>query len=170
MFFEKKTGAFTGWIGYTLAWAFSQFPDLNEGREYPPKYDRRHDISIVLNYRLGESWELTAVWIYGTGQAFTFPVAQYSVDPNYPSLYYSDRNAYRLPAYHRLDLNFSHSFNWFGWDWKLSLNVYNAYNHLNPFSQYLDQNYNPETGATQWQVKQFTLFPIHPTVGLSFKF
>ncbi len=169
LFLQKKTGSFTGWIGYTLSWAFSQFPDLNDGREYPPKYDRRHDASIVLNYRLGESWEFTAVWVYGTGQAFTFPVAQYSVDPYNPSLYYSDRNAYRLPSYHRLDLNFSHSFSWFGWDWKLSLNVYNVYNHLNPFSQFLERTYLPD-GESQWEVKQYTLFPILPTVGLSFRF
>lgn len=170
VFLQKKMGAFTGWIGYTLSWAYYQFPDLNEGKEYPPKYDRRHDASIVLNYRLGESWELTAVWVYGTGQAFTFPVAQYSLDPYTPSLYYSDRNAYRLPSYHRLDLNFSHSFGWFGWDWKLSLNVYNVYNHLNPFSQSLQATWDPATNSNTWVVKQYTLFPILPTVGLSFKF
>jgi hypothetical protein len=170
LFIEKKKGAFTGWIGYTLAWAWSHFPDLNEGKEYPPRYDRRHDISILLNYRLGETWELTAVWVYGTGQAFTFPVAQYATGSWYgsSSLYYSERNGYRLPAYHRLDLNFSHSFKWFDWDWKISFNVYNTYSHLNPFSQSLERDWSKNPPV--WQVKQITLFPIIPTLGLSFKF
>jgi hypothetical protein len=170
VFVEKKKGAFTGWVGYTLAWAWSSFPELNEGREYPPRYDRRHDVSIVLNYRLGETWEFTAVWVYGTGQAFTFPVALYGISPwdNYGSQYYSERNGYRLPAYHRLDLNFSHAFHWFDWDWKLSLNLYNAYNHLNPFSQSLERDWS--TYPPTMRVKQITLFPIIPTLGLSFKF
>jgi hypothetical protein len=170
LFVEKKKGAFTGWIGYTLSWAWNSFPELNEGKEYPPRHDRRHDISVVLNYRLGATWEFTAVWVYGTGQAFTFPVAQYGINPwdYYGSLYFSERNGYRLPAYHRLDVNFSHAFRWFDWDWKLSLNLYNAYNHLNPFSQSIERDWG--THPPRLQVKQVTLFPIIPTLGLSFRF
>jgi hypothetical protein len=167
LFVQKRKGSFTGWLGYTLAWTDRTFPELNDGKTFPPRYDRRHDISLVLNYRLGKRWEFTAVWVYGTGQAFTFPVAQYQLDVNDPvRLLYSDRNGYRLPSYHRLDLNFSYAFQWFGWDWKASINVYNTYNRMNPFSRYLDYDWQTD----DWQLKQLTLFPLLPTFGLSFEF
>ncbi|MCB2203569.1 TonB-dependent receptor [bacterium] len=167
VFIQKRKGNFTGWLGYTLAWTDRTFPELNDGKTFPPRYDRRHDISLVLNYRLGENWEFTGVWVYGTGQAFTFPVAQYTLDINDGvKLLYSDRNGYRLPAYHRLDLNFSYGFKWFGWDWKASINLYNTYNHLNPFSRYLDYDWQTDS----WKLKQITLFPLLPTFGLSFRF
>lgn len=167
LFVQKRKGSFTGWLGYTLAWTDRTFPELNEGKTYPPRYDRRHDVSLVLNYRLGKRWEFTAVWVYGTGQAFTFPVAQYQLDVNDPvKLLYSERNGYRMPSYHRLDLNFSYAFQWFGWDWKASINVYNTYNRMNPFSRYLDYDYYKDS----WELKQLTLFPLLPTFGLSFEF
>lgn len=170
VFVQKRKGSFTGWLGYTLSWANRTFPELNEGRSFPPRYDRRHDASIVLNYTLGESWDFTATWVYGTGQAFTFPVAQYSLgDWGNPMFYYSEKNGYRLPAYHRLDLNFSHKFSWFGWAWRASINVYNAYNRMNPFSRYLEYDYAPN-GESTWKLKQVTLFPILPTFGISFAF
>jgi hypothetical protein len=171
---QKRKGPFTGWIGYTLAWTERQFDALNNGKPFPPRYDRRHDISVVLNYNLSKRWEFTAVWVYGTGQAFTFPTAQYSLDP-YPyegygssSLLYSDRNGYRLPAYHRLDLNFSHLFRAWDMDWRLSLNLYNAYNHMNPFSRYVERKWSYD--GPEWRVHQVTLFPILPTFGISFTF
>jgi len=174
MFVQKRKGAFTGWLGYTLAWSDRTFPELNSGKTFPPRYDRRHDISLVVNYRLGSSWELTGVWVYGTGQAFTFPVAQYSLDPYSPvMLYYTDKNGYRLPSYHRMDLNFSHSFTWFGWAWKASINVYNAYNSMNPFSRHLSREWRGDTWddrGDHWELKQVTLFPILPTFGISFAF
>ncbi|MBL0175469.1 MAG: TonB-dependent receptor [Ignavibacteria bacterium] len=175
LFVQKKLGAITGWIGYTLAWADRTFPELNDGKTFPPRYDRRHDISIVANYRLGKTWEFTAVWVYGTGQAFTFPVAQYSLGGFFDAHFlYSERNGYRLPAYHRLDLNFSHAFSWFGWQWKASINVYNAYNHYNPFSQYIkrEEVYDPVTGRSTSRntLTQSTILPFLPTAGLSFVF
>ncbi|MEP7217966.1 MAG: TonB-dependent receptor, partial [Bacteroidota bacterium] len=70
-FLNKQIGSFTGWLGYTLAWTQRTFPELNGGKPFYPRYDRRHDISVVLTYKLGESWEMGATWVYGTGQAFT---------------------------------------------------------------------------------------------------
>lgn len=167
LFVQKRKGSFTGWLGYTLAWTDRTFPELNDGKTFPPRYDRRHDVSLVLNYRLGERWEFTAVWVYGTGQAFTFPVAQYQLNVNDPvKLLYSDRNGYRMPSYHRLDLNFSYAFRWFDWDWKASINLYNTYSRMNPFSQYLDYDWS----ADKWELKQLTLFPLLPTFGISFEF
>lgn len=187
VFLNKRLGAFTGWIGYTLAWTTRTFEELNRGRPFYPRHDRRHDVSVVLVYRLGESWELGATWVYGTGQAYTVPTGQYQFsheeiegtddDPfNWydERLDYTERNAYRLPAFHKLDLNFAHSFSWFKLPFKLSLNLYNAYGRRNVFAQYVDRVYtqDPVTGEyfDEYKFKRFTLFPFVPTIGLGFKF
>lgn len=187
LFINKRIGSFTGWIGYTLAWTKRTFEELNDGQPFYPRHDRRHDVSLVLVYRLGESWELGATWVYGTGQAYTVPTGQYRFthhqvgggDPEYVGGYderldYTGRNEYRLPAFHKLDLNFAHSFTWFSLPFKLSLNVYNAYGRKNVFAQYVDRIYtqDPTTGEyyDEYKFKRFTLFPFVPTIGLSFKF
>jgi hypothetical protein len=186
LFLNKRLGSFTGWIGYTLSWTKRTFAELNYGRPFFPRYDRRHDVSLVLVYRLGESWELGATWVYGTGQAYTVPTGQYrfahqeiddpgSVDAGYNErLDYTERNEYRLPAFHKLDLNFAHSFTWFDLPFKLSINLYNAYGRKNVFAQYVDRQtvQDPTTGEyyDEYKFKRFTLFPFVPTIGLGFKF
>jgi outer membrane cobalamin receptor len=178
VFLNKKVGSFTGWIGYTLAWTHRQFDGLNNGNWFYPRYDRRHDVSVVLSYTLGKDWEFTASWVYGTGQAFTMPVGNYSFTPigtgddgsywneNYQ---YSDRNGIRLPAYHKLDVNFMYKYEWFGLPFELSLSLYNAYNQKNPFAWYIQNDYIPGEGSKN-KLKQITLFPIIPSFGISFKF
>lgn len=181
-FLEKKLGDVTGWVGYTLAETERTFADLNEGRPFHPRYDRRHDIKVVFMYELGESWDFGATWVYGTGQAYSAPTGRYSIsDPLYggyqsqfgfsSSQYrYTERNGFRIPAYHRMDVNFSYKFSWFDVPWRLSLNVYNVYNRRNVFAWYLDEDYDFFTDEFRPTVKQFTLFPVIPTVGLSFEF
>ncbi len=176
LFVNKRIGSFTGWIGYTLAWTKRQFDELNNGNWFYPRYDRRHDVSVVLIYELGEHWEIGASWVYGTGQAYTMPtgIFKYS-DPNYGYEYqdiryqYTERNGYRLPPFHKLDLNFMYKYSWFGIPWQLSLNIYNAYNRKNPFAWYIKNSYDQQ-GNEFREVKQLTLFPIIPTIGISFKF
>lgn len=184
VFINKQLGSFTGWIGYTLSWTTRQFEELNKGNTFFPRYDSRHDVSVTLNYKLSDSWELGASWVFQSGQAFTMPSGQYySLLANYSpsgqfsgasrlqslstSAYtlYTERNGGRLPAYHRMDVNFTHYFSWFGLPFNLSLNVYNVYNRLNPFTWSIRQDF---TGTRQ--VSQFTLFPIIPTIGIGFKF
>ena len=77
LFLNKKIGDFTGWIGYTLAWTRRYFPELNAGIEFYPRYDKRHDISIVLNYEFSNNFNSSATWTYGTGEAFALPVNQF---------------------------------------------------------------------------------------------
>ena len=146
---------------------------------------------MVLTYRLGESWELGATWVYGTGQAYTTATGQYQYTPIYEDIYtgpandsyrygsnesdYTERNGYRLPPFHKLDLNFTHKFSWFDLPWQVSINIYNAYNRHNTFAQYIDRQYtgyDPVTGKDNYKVvlKRITLFPFIPTFGLSFKF
>jgi len=180
VFLNKKVGALTGWLGYTLSWATRTFPELNNGKTYYPRYDRRHDVSAVLTYRIGESWEFGASWVYGTGQAYTVPTGAYQYpydDLQYPNpnsdysnnrLDYTERNNYRIPAFHKLDLNFTHSFSWFKLPWQVSINIYNVYNRRNVFAQDVTTSYKGD--VPQYKIRQYTLFPIIPTFGLSCKF
>ncbi|MGZ4034463.1 MAG: TonB-dependent receptor plug domain-containing protein, partial [Bacteroidia bacterium] len=103
-FLKKRLGKFNGWVGYTLSYTKRTFPDLNRGKEFYAKYDRRHDASIVLSYDLSKKWTFATIWVYGTGNAITIPTSYYVIDGNI-TYDYSDRNAYRMPAYHRLDIS-----------------------------------------------------------------
>ena len=176
VFINKQIGSLTGWIGYTLSWTNRTFAELNRGRTFFPRYDRRHDISVALSWKLGSSWQLGATWVYGTGQAYTMPTSKYVI-PDFTgnngirtAYDFSERNGYRLPSFHKLDLNFIHLFSWFGLPMQFSINIYNAYNRLNPFAQYITDEYDPATNTNKTVVKQVTLFPFIPTFGLSATF
>ncbi|MFY7996992.1 MAG: TonB-dependent receptor [Candidatus Kapaibacteriota bacterium] len=185
-FLNKRMGAFTGWLGYTLSWTTRTFAELNGGKPFFPRYDRRHDISIVLNYKFSDAWELGASWVFGTGQAFSLPTSQFffpsnpatgalvvtqdrGVPANAFRTNYTERNGFRLPDYHRLDLNFTHYFSWFGLPFNASINVINAYNRANPFFFSVSFDANSATKPTAI-VQQAALFPIIPTIALGFKF
>ncbi|MBI4428523.1 MAG: TonB-dependent receptor [Ignavibacteriales bacterium] len=187
-FLNKQLGSITGWLGYALSWTTRHFPELNRGREFYPRYDRRHDIALAAMYRISDGWEFGATWMYGTGQAYTMPTGQFYFEDieglgylgsGWQALDYSQRNAYRLPAFHKLDLNFIRKFSWFNLPFQFSINVYNAYNRKNPFAQSIRYRYNYEVdpGGNTYrsvipvpQVVQYTLFPIIPTIGLSVTF
>lgn len=103
-FLKKRVGKFNGWLGYTLSYTKRQFEALNLGKEFYAKYDRRHDVSLVLIYDVAKRWSVSAVGVYGTGNAISIPVAYYFVDVNFVTEY-GDRNAFRMPAYHRVDVS-----------------------------------------------------------------
>ncbi|HEX8516113.1 MAG TPA: TonB-dependent receptor [Bacteroidia bacterium] len=104
LFVKKRVGKFNGWIGYTLSYTKRRFPDLNLGKEFYAKYDRRHDASLVLSYDLSNRWSFSMIWVYGTGNAITIPTSYFVIDGNI-TYDYSERNAYRMPPYHRMDLS-----------------------------------------------------------------
>ena len=104
LFVKKRTGKFNGWVGYTLSYTKRTFPDLNRGKEFYAKYDRRHDASVVLSYDLNKKWTFATIFVYGTGNAITIPTSYYVIDGNI-TYDYSERNAFRMPAYHRLDIS-----------------------------------------------------------------
>jgi hypothetical protein len=180
IFFNKRTGDLTGWIGYTLAWTRRFFDEINGGQPFYPRYDRRHDISIALVYDLFENVDFGATWTYGTGQAFTMPTGEYyftgvfananAQNQNNLFLDYTGRNDYRLPAYHKLDLNLTYKFLWYNLPFDLALNIYNAYNQSNPLGRYLSFENNPATNKPEPVLKQFTLFPFLPTLSIGVKF
>lgn len=173
---QKKTGKVTGWIGYTLSWTNRQFNDLNNGKWYPYKYDRRHDVSFALTHAWNDRMDFSAVWVYGTGNAVTLPTASYrgagrpiGGTPGFYDTeelyYYGDRNSFRMRAYHRLDLSFSF---WKTKKWgrsKWTVAVYNVYNRRNPF--FMDLTYDSQA---QRKFVQYSLFPVIPSINYSFKF
>ncbi len=166
---RKNTGKLTGWVSYTYSKSVRQFKDINDGNPYPAPYDKPHDISIVLSYEILPRLEIAATWVYATGQPATFPTGR----ANYGNLIvpiYSDRNEYRFPDYHRLDL----SATWkkkrkanAKWDWDLNFSVYNAYGRHNTWSINFVQD---ETNPNVTYAEQTYLFSVLPALTFNFKF
>ena len=168
VFLQRRTGALTGWIGYTLGWTRRTFPELNRGRAFPPKYDRRHDLSFVLSYNLGK-WRLGSNLVYATGQAFTPASARYSLrQPTTGKVedyvLSAERNSARLLPYHRLDASASREFGLWGLDVEFYLQIFNLYSRRNEWFVLFDTN-NPET-----EPEVFKQLPIVPTLGFNFSF
>ncbi|HRF27483.1 MAG TPA: TonB-dependent receptor [Ferruginibacter sp.] len=172
LFINKLRGRLTGWIGYTLSWTWRRFPNLNEGLKYPAKYDRRHDLSIVGIYNLNDRWKLSANFVYGTGNATTLPQRFYLIG-GILSQEYSRINAYRLPAYHRLDVSAVYTpvrNQKRKWKTEWVFSIYNLYSRQNPYFIYFDQEGNPVNGDLKVQAKKVSIFPIIPSVTWNFKF
>ena len=170
---NKAKGRLTGWVGYTLSWTWRKFPGLNDGLKFPAKYDRRHDLSVVGIYELNRNWKLSSVFVYGTGNATTLPERFYLVE-GVLTQEYSKVNAYRLPAYHRLDLAATYSptprrpERRFRNEWVFS--IYNVYSRLNPYFIYFDQTGSAYDGTLEVESLQVSLFPILPSVTWNFRF
>lgn len=163
---KKKKGAFTGWLGYTLARTERQIEGVNNGDWYAARQDRTHDISIVGIYELNKKWSFGATWVYQTGNAVTFPSGKYTAN-NQILWYYTERNGYRMPAYHRLDLSATlqlrkrkH------WESELSFSLYNAYGRQNPYSINFRES---KTDPTKTEIVQTTLFRWIPSISYNFK-
>jgi len=173
-FFVNKTqGRFTGWIGYTLSWTWQKFPLLNNGDQFPAKYDRRHDISVVGTYELNKKWTLSGVFVYGSGNAITLPTSYYFVG-GILGEQFSKINAYRLPAYHRLDVaavytpQHTKPRKWHG-SWTFS--IYNVYDRHNPYFIYVDRQGTVGTGqGVKLTVYEVYIFPIIPSITYNFNF
>ncbi len=183
IYLEKRQGRTTGWIGYTLAWTWRQFAEINEGRKFFPRYDRRHDISVVVMHQLNKRLTLTGTWVFGSGNVITLPTERFFVQgppnamANAPSYnvapVFTDRSNYRMVPYHRMDLGVVWKLNTRWGDSDITFSVYNAYNRLNPFFVYFDTvRENPDgTGnITDFVARQVSLFPVIPSVTYNFKF
>ncbi|MEX2590831.1 MAG: TonB-dependent receptor [Chitinophagales bacterium] len=169
-FFVKKTrGDFNGWLGYTLSWTWREFPDINEGERFPATFDRRHDLSVVASYKINEKWSLGATFVYGTGQATTVPVGRYFIEGQVVNEY-GDRNAYRMPAYHRADISATYIIPREKYYSDLTISIYNVYSRRNPYFIYYDVEGSIEDQNLEIQAKQVSLFPILPSLTWNFKF
>jgi hypothetical protein len=169
VFIQKKKGRFNGWIGYTLAWTNRQFAEINDGKKFPFRYDRRHDISIVGMYDITKKVNVAATWVYGTGNATTLANSSYS-GPNGTIQTYGARNSYRMNPYHRLDIgiNFVKKREKYTRTW--SVGTYNTYVNNNPFFVYFANDYDYETGDYTQKLKQVSLFPLIPYINYSIDF
>ncbi|MBN8587654.1 MAG: TonB-dependent receptor plug domain-containing protein [Rhodothermia bacterium] len=168
LFIQKRGGKWQGWLGYTLSESKRNFIELNEGRAFLYRYDRKHNFSIVASRDVNQR-TYTLAWTYGTGQAITFPIGYYYINGERITIY-SEKNGYRLPATHHLDIGIRRRFEEKRRETMLS--IYNVYSHKNPFYVYTDggdQEVDPFLGTIQSpiKIKQISIFPIIPT--LSFK-
>jgi hypothetical protein len=186
---QKKTGKLSGWIGYTLSWTKWQFPELNFGKTFYPRYDRRHDLSVVGIYEINKRITLSATWVYGTGNALTLPVSRYTgVTDNFYTVFnngknytswfgprvseYGEKNSFRAEAFHRMDVAIQfhkkkkrHERTW-------EFGVYNVYNRRNPFFYDIseDSKFDGKTITTTNTLKRYSLFPFLPSFSYNFKF
>ncbi len=177
LFLKKKVGRLNGWIGYTWSRAYRQFDQLNQGQAYFFKYDRTHDMSIVLSYNINKKWSGSFVFVYGTGNAVTLPVARYPYKIGYDAVtnqvkytfidLYDKINSFRLPSYHRADISFSYTHKkTVKWESTWNFSVYNIYNRANPYFIY----FYPDLDKLEVKAYMVYLFPILPSVAWNFKF
>ncbi|WP_080054012.1 TonB-dependent receptor [Spirosoma aerolatum] len=176
---QKKVGRFSGWAGYTLSWTQWQFAELNGGQPYYPRYDRRHDISLVGIYELNKRITLSALWVYGTGNALTIPVGRYDTyrldnsliyTPRTSDDYGSQKNTFRAEPYHRFDVSIQfhkqkkhHERTW-------EFSAYNLYNRRNPFFYRLESVAATATTPSRTALFRYSVFPIVPAISYNFKF
>ncbi|RYC67344.1 TonB-dependent receptor [Spirosoma sordidisoli] len=192
---QRKTGRLSGWLGYTLSWTQWQFAELNAGKPFFPRYDRRHDISVVGIYELSKRVTLSGTWVYGTGNALTVPVANYRAFRHQPGLqtlfgsngapssiaplfdygtdvsdYGQQKNSFRAEAYHRFDVSiqFHKQKKHHERTWEFSL--YNAYNRRNPFFYQLESVSQGQGQLSRTALFRYSVFPVVPSFSYNFKF
>ncbi len=164
---KKQAGRFSGWLSYTLSKTERRINGINSDRWYNARQDRTHDIAIVATYQLNPRWTLSANWVYYTGDAVTLPAGKYRIDDEI-IYYYTDRNAYRMPDYHRLDL---------GATWllkqrkkfssELTFSLYNAYGRENAYTiSFREAESDPNTT----EAVQTAIFKFIPSISYNFKF
>jgi hypothetical protein len=164
---RKKYGKFTGWISYTLSKTKRQFDNINNGNQFLAKQDRPHNLAIVGMFELNPRLTFSATWIYCSGNVVTFPSGRYFVDGRIVP-YYTERNGYRMPDYHRLDIGLT----WqrkktdkFESDWNFS--IYNVYARANAYAI----NFQPDPNdPSKMQAVQLSLFRFVPAVTYNFRF
>ncbi len=164
---KKKYGKFNGWISYTLSRTERLIAGINNDKYYPAKQDRTHDIAIVGIYELSPKWTFSATWVYYTGNAVTFPSGKYEVGGQVMN-YYTERNGYRMPAYHRMDIGAT----WQGkkterYESSWNFSIYNVYARENAYTITFQTDPND---ATKTQALQTSLFRLVPAITYNFKF
>ncbi|MCQ2975236.1 MAG: carboxypeptidase-like regulatory domain-containing protein [Bacteroidales bacterium] len=163
---KKNKGKFTGWISYTLSWSENKVDGINDNKWYTASNDRRHDIALVGMYKFNNKWDMSATWVYNTGKALTAPSAKYEAT-DYTCYYYNERNGYRAPAYHRMDVSFNRTKECEKCIKIWSFGIYNIYNHYNP---YIISFENDDTKLSGTKTVQTSLFGIVPSVSFTIKF
>lgn len=167
LFFKKKYGRFNGWISYTLSRTEKQIDGINNSNWYAARQDRTHDVSLVGIYDINDRLSVAATWVFYTGSAVTFPSGKYYIDGNIQWLY-TERNGYRMPNYHRLDLSvtyYNKKTDKFESSWNFG--IYNAYARENAWTISFRES---ETDPTKTEAVQIALFKLVPSITYNFKF
>ncbi|MCB0286045.1 MAG: TonB-dependent receptor plug domain-containing protein, partial [Calditrichaeota bacterium] len=168
-FLQKRKGKLNGFLGYTWGTSRRRFPEYNNDMYYPPKFDRIHDVNMVMNYQLSKKWRATVVFNYATGQAYTdvlgsyelnFPTSSNELDP----FIVGGLNATRLPAYHRLDVGFTRNGKLFKLPYELQLQVINLYSRRNIWFYSYDLTENPIVR------EDVRMLPIIPNISFTIDF
>ena len=179
LFIRRNWDKMEGWLGYTLAWANRTFEEINFGKSFPYRYDRRHDVNLVLTRHLKDNIQASANWVYGTGIALTLPFSEYLGTtslvgredfPLLSLLDFESRNAFRQRASHRLDISISFikEKKWGKRTWLVT--IYNAYNRKNPLFVETRPVWELDDGLMVMRFREHTLFPIVPSVTYLFEF
>jgi hypothetical protein len=181
-FLQKKKGKTTGWLGYTLSWNWREFDEINGGNRFPFRYDRRHDVSVVVSHDFSEEVGISAAWVYGTGNAVTLNTFQYPIEKyqfsGYEAYYETvesggEKNDFRMSDYHRLDISLELRKKKPKWENKLVIGAYNAYFHNNPYFMLVDEELvTLEDGRQYYKpvFKEVSVLPIVPSISYHFKF
>ena len=168
-FLQRRKGKLNGFLGYTWGTSRRRFPEYNNDMYYPPKFDRIHDVNMVMNYQLSKKWRATVVFNYATGQAYTdvlgsyelnFPTSSNELDP----FIVGGLNATRLPAYHRLDVGFTRNGKLFKLPYELQLQVINLYSRRNIWFYSYDLTENPIVR------EDVRMLPIIPNISFTIDF
>ena len=175
---QRSFGKTTGWIGYTWAHSKRQFDRegqiINNGKVFPAKYDRRHDISVTVQHKFSDKFDLSGTWVFSSGNCGTLGTQVYEGLPNdwgeFQHINALERNNFRMGNYHRLDLGANLHFPLNPGLLTLNFSVYNVYNHNNPFLVYTDYVYDESTQQAEKKLMQVSIFPIIPSFSLSYKF
>ncbi|MNK25004.1 TonB-dependent Receptor Plug Domain protein [compost metagenome] len=164
---KKKNGKLTGWIAYTISKTERKIDGINSNNWYNARQDRTHDISLVSMYQLSKKWSLSANWVFATGNAVTFPNGKYKL-LGHSYFYFSDRNADRMPSYHRLDLGATRRLKQTKkFSSELNFSLYNAYGRENAYRITFRDN---ETDPNRTEAVRTTLFRFVPSISYNFKF
>ncbi|TAE46693.1 MAG: TonB-dependent receptor [Bacteroidetes bacterium] len=189
-YIEKKAGKLTGWVSYTLSWARRKFDgtwrtgdyqfgdDINNGKAFFPRNDQRHNVVVVAIYEFNRRLSVSGSWEFRSGNATTLPTGRFFMfGPDFPSggglatvPDYLERNGFRMPPYHRMDLGMVIRFfpKWGESD--LTISAYNAYNRRNPYFIYIENILDENNIISDVKARQVALFPIIPSITYNFKF
>ena len=184
LFIQKTSGKTTGWLAYTLAKSDRIFPDgsINNGKPFPYKYDRRHSIDLSIDHKFNRHWNVNAVWSFATGGTTTVPKRQISVINTSNGVYVNEaqyvdqRNNFRIPPSHRLNLgvSFTHNARKNRGEWVWNLSVYNVYNQMNPNFVFTDygSDYDEKGNyiGTSLKLYKYTILPILPSLSVTRNF
>ena len=142
LYVKKQEGRLTGWLSYTLSRSMRVVPGINDGKAYPSSYDRTHNASVVASYELSRRVNLSATWVFSTGNPTSYPIAKYDVQGN-TIYYYASRNSNRIPDFHRLDVSLTYDFKKNEYKkvkQSLNFSIYNVYSRRNAYSVTFRQN------------------------------